>query len=194
MPERKRGRIEYFVFTSALLFAAAFVFASCFGSFAADANEVDITNEAGDASSVGVFFNTGSTDTVLRITDWETGEVYIEHAVLPGDELYFGWIHSLEKIPWDEYYHIDEELNLILDTIRFPAFGAGIPENKGSVCYFKDGLIYMSGIDQKFTEFVWMNSHTATQEIRVADEYVTRGSELPKRRLVLNISRRNLNG
>jgi len=128
---------------------------------------------------------------VLRIADWKTGEVYIERPVSPGDELYFGWIHSLEKIPWDEYYHIDEDLNLILDTIRFPAFGAGIPEDKGAVCYIKDGLIYMSEINEKFTEFVWMNSPTATQEIRVAGEYVTRGSELPHhRRLVLTIERR----
>jgi hypothetical protein len=132
---------------------------------------------------------------VLRISDWKTGEVYVERPVSPGDELYFGWIHSLEKIPWDEYYHIDEDLNLILDTIRFPAFGAGIPEDKGAVCYIKDGLIYMSEINEKFTEFDWMNSPTATQEIRVAGEYVTRGSELPhQRRLVLTIKRRNFFG
>ena len=129
---------------------------------------------------------------VLLISDWETGEVYIEHPVSPGDELYFGWIHSLEKIPWNEYYHIDEDLNLILDTISFPAFGAGIPEDKGSICYIKDGLIYMSGINQKFTEFVWMNSPTATQEIRVAGEFVTQGRDLPgNRRLVLTVYRRN---
>ena len=128
---------------------------------------------------------------VLRIADWKTGEVYVEYPVSPGDELYFGWIHSLEKIPWNEYYHIDEDLNLILDTISFTAFGAGIPHDKGRVS-IKDGVIYMSEINQKFTEFVWMNSPTATQEIRVAGEYVTRGSELPHhRRLVLTVERRN---
>ena len=128
----------------------------------------------------------------LRIFDWETGEVYISRPVSPGDELYFGWIHSLEKIPWDEYYHIDEDLNLVLDTIRFPAFGAGIPHDKGAVCFIKDGFIYMSEINQKFTEFVWMNSPTATQEIRVAGEFVACGSELPRhRRLVLAIKKRN---
>jgi hypothetical protein len=156
------------------VFVAVFVLISC------AANSVAVTDTASDP--------------VLRIYDWQTGEVYIEHPVMPGDELYFGWLHSLEKIPWDEYYHIDEELNLILDTIRFPAFGAGIPENKGTICYIKDGLIYMSGIDQMFTEFDWMNSQTGAQEIHVAGEFVTRGSELPKRRLILKISRRNPNG
>ena len=132
---------------------------------------------------------------VLRIADWKTGEVYVEHPVSPGQELYFGWIHSLEKIPWNEYYHIDGDLNLILDTISFPAFGAGIPHDKGNVCYIKNGVIYMSEINQKFTEFVWMNSPASTQEIRVAGEFVTRGSDLPHhRRLVLTIERRNFFG
>ena len=129
---------------------------------------------------------------ILRISDWETGEVYVEYPVSPGDELFFGWIHSLDKIPWNEYYHIDEDSNLILDTISFTAFGAGIPHDRGKVCYIKDGVIYMSEINEIFTEFVWINSPTATQEIRVAGEYVTRGSELPhNRRLVLKVTRRN---
>ena len=170
---RKKRRTGYVVLSA--VFTAAFVLTAC------------ATNEVGDGNSVA----NAASSPVLCISDWETGEVYIEHPVLPGDELYFGWIHSLEKIPWDEYYHIDDELNLILDTIRFPAFGAGIPENKGTICYIKDGLIYMSGINQMFTKFDWMNSQTGAQEIWVADEYVTKGSELPKRRLVLNISRRN---
>ena len=131
-------------------------------------------------------------DLVIRISDWKTGEVYVEHPVSRRDELHFSWIHSLEKIPWNEYYHIDEDLNLILDIISFTAFGAGIPHDKGSVCYIKDGVIYMSEINQKFTEFVWMNSPTATQEIHAAGVYVTRGSELPhNRRLVLTVERRN---
>jgi hypothetical protein len=50
----------------------------------------------------------------------------------------------------------------------------------------------MSEINQEIKEFVWMNSPTATQEIRVAGEFVTRGSELPHhRRLVLTVKRRN---
>jgi len=129
---------------------------------------------------------------VLRISDWKTGEIYAECPVSPGDKLHFGWIHSLEKIPWNEYYYIDDDLNLVLDSIDFTAFGAGIPENKGSVCYIKDGVIHMSEINEKYTEFVWMNSPTATQEISVSGKFITRGSELPHhRRLVLAVKRRN---
>jgi hypothetical protein len=121
----------------------------------------------------------GESAFVLRIRDWKTGAVYAEVPVKAGSELFFGWIHSLEKIPWNEYYHIAEDGRLILDAITFPAFGAGIPENKGKVCYVENGLIHMEEIDQEFEELVWLNSHTATREISLDGKYVTRGDALP---------------
>ena len=126
--------------------------------------------------------------TYLRVYDWKTGELYAETEARIGSKLFFGWVHSIEKIPWNEYYHVDENLDLILDAITFPSFGAGIPENKGRVIYVKDGLIHMEEIGQKFAEIVWLNSHTATQEIILDGKHITRGSELPhhtKLRLVI---------
>ncbi|MDR2744183.1 MAG: DUF1850 domain-containing protein [Desulfovibrio sp.] len=117
---------------------------------------------------------------VLRIYDWKTGAVYAEAPARSGSRLFFGWVHSLEKIPWNEYYHVDAQRTLVLDTITFPAFGAGIPENKGKSCRVRGGLIYMEEIDQEFKELVWLNSHTATREIALDGVFVTRGSELPQ--------------
>lgn len=115
----------------------------------------------------------------LRIRDWRTGEIYASAPARPGSQLFFGWIHSLEKIPWNEYYHIDEHGRVILDSITFPAFGAGIPEDKGRVCYVKDGLIHMEEIDQVFEELVWLNSRTATRDIRLDGKLVAKGETLP---------------
>jgi hypothetical protein len=115
----------------------------------------------------------------LRIRNQETGEILAEAPAGAGGKLFFGWIHSLEHIPWNEYYHIDENLRLVLDTITFPAFGAGVPENKGKVCYIKDGLIYMDEIGQEFEELLWLNSNTATREIRLDGKFETSGGELP---------------
>ena len=130
-------------------------------------------------------------EAILRIYDWKTGTVYAEAPARPGDRLFFGWIHSLEKIPWNEYFHIAPSLDLVLDAITFPAFGAGIPEDKGRVCYVKDGLIHMEEIDQVFPELVWLNSHTATRDIMLNDELVTRGCDLPQHtRLRLVIEKR----
>ena len=126
----------------------------------------------------------------LRIRDWKTGEMVVESPASAGDELFFGWIHSLEHIPWNEYYHIDEDLCLVLDAITFPAFGAGIPENKGRVTYIKDGLIYMEEIEQRFEELDWLNSNTATRDIKLDGVLITSGALLPHhRRLRLRVER-----
>lgn len=128
---------------------------------------------------------------VLRICDWETGEVYAERPVSPGDVLHFGWIHSLEHIPWNECYYIDTSLHLILDSISFTAFGAGIPHDKGRSS-IENGVIYMREINETFSDIVWINSPSATQEIWVGGEFVTRGSDLPhNKRLTLTVKRRN---
>lgn len=119
------------------------------------------------------------TSLVLRISDWKTGKIYLEKPARVNAEVFFGWIHSLERIPWNEYYHIDKDKNLILDAVTFPAFGAGIPENKGKVCYVRDGLIHMEEIGQAFTELVWLNSHTATRDILLDNVRIARGSGLP---------------
>jgi hypothetical protein len=122
-----------------------------------------------------------SYDTVLRIYDWKTGELYIEVPAKTGEQIFFGWIHSLEKFPWHEYFRIDKDLSIVLEAITFPAFGAGVPENKGSVCYTdKDGLIHMEQINQRFGELIWLNSHTAVQDIKLGDALVTKGRELPQ--------------
>ncbi len=131
--------------------------------------------------------------TVLRIYDDKSGKIYVEVPAKEGDKLFFGWFHSLEKIPWNEYYHIGPNNLIVLDTISFPAFGAGIPENKGKECYVKDGLIYMDKIGQVFPRFIWINSHFATKEIKLNDIHITSGEELPEHtRLILVIERRGI--
>ncbi|MDR1702133.1 MAG: DUF1850 domain-containing protein [Sporomusaceae bacterium] len=130
---------------------------------------------------------------LLKISDAETGEVYVQVQVQTGSKLSFGWTHSLEKIPWDEYYHLDENFALILDTITFPAFGAGIPENKGRVCYVKNGLIFMSEIEEKFSQLFWLNSHTSTRAIILDGKLLARGSDLPpQRKLRLFVERSSI--
>ena len=131
--------------------------------------------------------------TVLRIYDYETGKIYVEVPAGAGDRLFFGWMHSLEKIPWHERYHIDENGDLILDEIAFPAFGAGIPENKGTSVKIENGMIVMSGIGQVFHEFTWLNSHYATRDIRLNDALVARGDTLPEHtRINLSITKKGL--
>ena len=67
-----------------------------------------------------------------------------------------------------------------MDTIAFPAFGAGIPENKGTKVWIKDGMIYMGNINQVFHEFTWINSHFATRDIKLNGQLIARGATLPE--------------
>ena len=117
---------------------------------------------------------------VVRIYDWKNGTLHAEAPVAANSRLFFGWIHSLEKIPWNEYYKIDASYRLVLDAISFPAFGAGIPADRGTVCYVKDGLIHMEGIAQVFPELVWLNSHTATRDIVLDGQLLVSGAQLPQ--------------
>jgi hypothetical protein len=116
---------------------------------------------------------------VLRIERLDTAAVLVSRPVQPGDQFFFGWEHSLEKIPWDEFYHVGPNGALVLDTIRFPAFGAGIPEAKGRATWVENGLIHMGQIEESFPEIVWLNSATATKDLKVNGEVIARGRELP---------------
>jgi len=135
----------------------------------------------------GVYLWSGQT--VLRIRDWESDEVLVELRVRRGDQLGFRWIHSLDQFPWQEYYTISEDLTLMLDAISFPSFGAGVPENRGQRVRIEDGLIYMYDIYDEFPQLLWLNSHEFTDLISLNGDEITRGSELPERRLILRIER-----
>jgi hypothetical protein len=130
-----------------------------------------------------------SAQPVLRIRDWESDEILMEVRVRSGDSLGFRWIHSLEHFPWQEYYTNSEELTLILDAISFPSFGAGVPENRGQSVRIEDGLIYMYDIYDEFPQLLWLNSHAFTDVISLNGDEITRGHELPERRLILRIER-----
>ncbi|UQT40910.1 DUF1850 domain-containing protein [Acidaminococcus intestini] len=83
--------------------------------------------------------------------------------------------------------------SLILDTISFPAFGAGIPENRGKKTWVDEkGNIFMDEIDQSFPRIDWINSHYATRKIKLNDELITSGRLLPEHtRLILVIEERD---
>ncbi|MDR2125001.1 MAG: DUF1850 domain-containing protein [Desulfovibrio sp.] len=117
---------------------------------------------------------------VVRIYERQSGKLHAEAPAGVNSRLFFGWTHSQERIPWNEYYHVDGQGRLVLDAVTFPAFGAGIPENAGRVCYVRDGLIHMEEIDRPFDELDWLNSHTATRDIRIDGRLVARGSDLPR--------------
>lgn len=128
---------------------------------------------------------------VLRIRVDATGEVLREVPVTAGDELYVAWLHSQEKIPWHEWYTVEHDRTLTLHTISFPAFGPGIPCDKG-IPRIEDGTIFFEQIEETFPRFRWLNS-TFTREIRLNGALIATGDDLPNHTiLTLTIERRGL--
>jgi len=115
---------------------------------------------------------------VLTLSHQETGEVFLQQRIEAKDRLNFNWIHSFEHIPWIEEYTVEDDNTFVLHTIKVAGFGAGIPENKGTVSV-EDGMVVSRDINEKFDHFAWINSQTALVSITVNDTILIRGSELP---------------
>ncbi len=127
----------------------------------------------------------------LRITHQSTNEEYFSVPVKTSDVLTYGWIHSLEHIPWTEQYIILDNDKLLLKKITMTAFGAGIPHNKGNVTRIENGLIIMDEIDEEFDGINWIHSQTANEYIMLNDEIILIGKDLPHHAsLRLNIEKR----
>lgn len=125
-----------------------------------------------------IFYKSGMTKK-LSIVDQNTSEVYFSASIKESDTITFGWIHSLEHIPWTEEYIVLSNNNLLLKKITFPAFGAGIPHNRGKVTKIENDLIIMDEIDEEFSEISWIHSKTATDYIMINDQIIINGEELP---------------
>lgn len=115
----------------------------------------------------------------LRIVDTTTEKTLVEVKVKTGDAITFHWIHSVEHIPWVEYFIVDQENNLLLQEIRFQGFGAGIPHDKGKEVAVEDGYVIMRDIGEVLPAYNWINSHTATEKIVLNGEKIVEGKDLP---------------
>ncbi len=125
---------------------------------------------------------------IMVVESAETGKVYASAKIKEGDELSFGWEHSFEHIPWNEYYEIEEDGSFLLHTISVAGFGAGIPAEMDCEYRYEDGLIYMDGIESRFEQFNWINSQTALKEISLNGEQLLTGADMPHHeKMILSI-------
>lgn len=115
----------------------------------------------------------------LQIVSQTDGAIVRSHAVRAGDTVIFGWIHSVEHTPWTEEYRIEADGRLTLTAMTIEGFGAGIPHNKGTQVSTIDGVIRYEAIDEVFPAIEWIHSRTALEFIRVNDELLLAGPDLP---------------
>jgi len=118
---------------------------------------------------------------VIGISHQMTGEIFMTVSAEPGDSLSFGWEHSFEHVVWNEYYTIQEDGAFHLDSIAVAGFGAGIPAEMDCDYRYENGLVYMEDIKGSvFPEFNWIHSHTQLKWIRLNDQELLTGEDLPQ--------------
>ena len=131
----------------------------------------------------------------LVVENRETGEIYADVPIEAGDEVSFGWTHSFEHIPWNEYYEVEPDGSFLLHTISVAGFGAGIPAEMDCTYRYEDGLIYMDDIESRFEQFNWINSQTALREIAVNGKHLLAGADMPHHeKMILSIKKKGGNG
>jgi len=79
------------------------------------------------------------------------------------------WIHSVELEPWEETFIVDENLNIVLSSTRFKAFGAGVPESAGKRVETENGYIIFSEINQIMPNLSYGISQTAQHQLVIGN-------------------------
>ncbi|MBR6975678.1 MAG: hypothetical protein IKH84_02100, partial [Ottowia sp.] len=49
-------------------------------------------------AAVAIFLVQRGGEMLLQISDWKTGEIYVQTPAKAGGKIFFGWVHSWEKI------------------------------------------------------------------------------------------------
>ncbi len=121
----------------------------------------------------------------IIIYNLKSGIVYLEQKIKEKDVIEYKWIHSLEKIPWKETFIVTKNNKLLLTNIEVAGFGAGIPENKGKLKKIEDGMIVYEEINETFENIQWINSNTALNYIKLNEEILIEGKELPHHEIII---------
>lgn len=109
----------------------------------------------------------------LCLTDTRSGQVYFSQPLGKSDAFTMRWIHSVELEPWEEHFIIDQNGQIVLDSTRFKAFGAGVPESAGRKTEIKNGYIQFLEINQPMPDLVYGISPTAMHTL------ILKGKEYP---------------
>lgn len=80
------------------------------------------------------------------------------------------WIHSVELEPWEEIFKFDEQNNIILDSTRFKAFGAGVPDSAGKRVDTSDGYINFLEINQPMPNLTYGISPIAEHTLIIGEK------------------------
>jgi len=112
----------------------------------------------------------------LEIRNRENGEALFYERVTPGGFFTYGYIHSVEKIPVEGIFVIEEDGFLKLVETRFSSYGAGLPSGQGEEIH-KDGWIVVKGGERR-ASFTFLFSSINQPYIILKEKRLSLGSKL----------------
>lgn len=91
---------------------------------------------------------------MFTITDNESGKIVYLNKVSNIDNFYISFIHSVNRMPVNEYYRIINNQFTIYKT-TFYSYGAGMPdfEDLGQKPILKDGMVYIDNLNINMDSF-----------------------------------------
>ena len=126
-------------------------------------------------AAVFVFALFSPGETVLRLTNGETGQVYAEYEVADGDTFSITFIHSVNKSPGTEGYIIDGD-EIYLESCLYSAFGAGVAtevEEGQSLSYTEDGQMLIAGFHRKMNHLSYIVGTVSDHVLQLGTEEIS---------------------
>ncbi|GBF12165.1 DUF1850 domain-containing protein [Tepidibacillus infernus] len=92
---------------------------------------------------------------MLVLTDGQTDQVLERFSLQNNNKFSILYIHSIHRTPVQEFYHVDKQLNIVLDKVIFESYGVGIPSEieNGEKFKIENGKFILDSIHRVFPYF-----------------------------------------
>ena len=107
--------------------------------------------------AIAILFTCSVKGQYLLLSNELSGQVLFCAATAPNGQFAISFIHSVNKSPVTEYYHVDNG-QIYLDSLRYYTFGAGMPselEPGQFIHYEDDGAMIIEGFDRPMFHLVY---------------------------------------
>ncbi len=91
----------------------------------------------------------------LTIMEGNTGKQLLAIPAQPNSQFQIVYIHSIHRTPVTEYYHIDSQLNIVVDKMVFDTFGVGMPSDveNGEKFTIENGKFVLNHLNRVLPSF-----------------------------------------
>lgn len=108
---------------------------------------------------------------MFTITDVQSGEIVFTDRVFDNKEFYTSFIHSVNRMPVNEYYRIIDGYFVVYKT-TFYSYGAGMPdfEDYKQKPVLKDGMVHIDNLNIKMDSFSIFVGTIANHSLYINDK------------------------